>query len=221
MGLVYTHATRVMIWLGEDDDDDTALAFDVLRFFARKWNQRGLDSCQRINVLQLLGDFEVEGAQLELATPRPVKNLFQRSWFERTWVCEEFMLAKEAYVVCGHQEAMWGDFLDACTWMRVCGLFTPYEGAMMISLPTMESVRSMRFDFAPHFSLIRLLIHKRQQNHGSEGQGIWLAENGHTSRKSGARLWKDYCRSIYGDESTYHREPRLGGPQHSALPRAR
>jgi hypothetical protein len=32
------------------------LAFDVLRFFARKWNQRGIDSFRRINGLQLLGD---------------------------------------------------------------------------------------------------------------------------------------------------------------------
>jgi hypothetical protein len=64
----------VMIWLGEDDDDDTASAFDVLRFFARKWNQRGLYSCRLIKVLQFVGDFEVESAELELATAWPVKK---------------------------------------------------------------------------------------------------------------------------------------------------
>jgi hypothetical protein len=41
MGQIYTNTSRVMIWLdGDDDDDDTALAFDMLRRFASRVGER-------------------------------------------------------------------------------------------------------------------------------------------------------------------------------------
>jgi hypothetical protein len=64
-------------------------------------------------------DIATQGTDLEFeySTAWTVSKLFQRSWFERTWVFQEVLLAKEEFVMHGRQEIDWEDICRACSWM--------------------------------------------------------------------------------------------------------
>ncbi len=80
MGVIYSQAKKVHIWLGAETDGRLAAdAFGLLR---------------RI----VLGDDACRVSPDELAILRP---LFGRSWFGRRWVIQEVALARHATVHCG------------------------------------------------------------------------------------------------------------------------
>jgi hypothetical protein len=60
--------------------------------------------------------------EFESSTAWAVSKLFQRSWFERTWVFQKVVLGEEVFVACGRQEIDWEEVCRACSWMSAGGL---------------------------------------------------------------------------------------------------
>jgi hypothetical protein len=116
MGMIYSHSTNCMIWLGEEGDDNAALAFDTLRTV----HDRLQLSDEKISV----ADFE------RLALPQPdniawweVKQLFRRPWFTRLWTIQEVILpTSDVYVKCGRATTPWDDLARWCSTLVSCGL---------------------------------------------------------------------------------------------------
>jgi hypothetical protein len=93
MGKIYHLAYEVVIWLGPADEDSD-------------------------RVMDIIASSDVEAMQsLEFADG--FHKLLLRSWFYRTWIVQEFVLAKfPPKVVCGTKSITSGQFLAAHTFIR-------------------------------------------------------------------------------------------------------
>jgi hypothetical protein len=96
MSLVYTRASQVCVWLGEDDATSRK-AFKFIR-----------DEISHLkNFDQLCND------QKNAEKWRAFLGLMQREWFSRRWVVQEIALASKASVYCGPDELEWRDLAIA------------------------------------------------------------------------------------------------------------
>ncbi|KAI1847418.1 hypothetical protein JX266_006643 [Neoarthrinium moseri] len=96
MSLIYTKASGVCVWLGEDDDDSNlAIQFvkeDILNF----------------------ENFDAVCSNKKNADKwRALLMLMQRPWFSRRWVVQEIALAQKATIYCGPDIIAWDDFAVA------------------------------------------------------------------------------------------------------------
>ena len=95
MAEIYSRASSVLIWLGEEyEDSQTAMDFvgDVLD-------------------LELLDDLATR--EQSLAQWDALAKLMRREWFSRRWVVQELAMAKEASVYAGEAAVHWDDFAEA------------------------------------------------------------------------------------------------------------
>ncbi|KAF2993691.1 hypothetical protein E8E13_001942 [Curvularia kusanoi] len=97
MAQIYSHAARVVVWLGQSAEDSEAV-FNVLLLLA----QRSLrpQSDQDLNLTRI--------ANLKI---HPLKALLHRAWFNRVWVLQEVAAARCVSITCGPSELMSYDFL--------------------------------------------------------------------------------------------------------------
>jgi hypothetical protein len=87
MGMIYTHATNTIIWLGDDDGSDPSLAFDLMEtVYAR---------LQGTDAQVTPADFQ------RLAFPPvldqswwAIRQLLRRPWMGRLWTIQEAVLSK-------------------------------------------------------------------------------------------------------------------------------
>ncbi|KAK0664574.1 heterokaryon incompatibility protein-domain-containing protein [Cercophora samala] len=95
MSLIYTSASQVCVWLGEDNDDSaTAISF--------------------IHEIMQLENFDAIAANKDNATKwQSLLLLMQRPWFSRRWVVQEIALARKATIYCGKDEIAWQNFAVA------------------------------------------------------------------------------------------------------------
>lgn len=105
MSDIYLKAENVIIWLGELEES-TPLAWDLMRkLVSLSQNERELIE---------LGSFRtgrsVPSPLGHLHTPahwQAVVELLERTWFTRSWVVQEFVLAREITVLCGSLTLDW------------------------------------------------------------------------------------------------------------------
>ncbi|KAF2106218.1 heterokaryon incompatibility protein-domain-containing protein [Lophiotrema nucula] len=90
MGVIYKHASRVLIWLGADDDDK-ATAHQVLSMLSgyQQWND------------PKWWDSQVWKRRRYIES---MKRFLSRRWFQRRWIVQEAALAPVAIVKCGKEE---------------------------------------------------------------------------------------------------------------------
>ncbi|KAH7411972.1 hypothetical protein DE146DRAFT_602378 [Phaeosphaeria sp. MPI-PUGE-AT-0046c] len=96
---IYSSATQVTIWLGEEDEDSD-VAFDALHKIigTESWPK---DKSTCSNIRQHSGTF-----YFQLAA--------RRSWLSRVWILQELAMSKnDPIVVCGHKSAPWSIFIAA------------------------------------------------------------------------------------------------------------
>lgn len=115
MGDIYKAASRVIVWLGIDDDL-TEIAFALMR---------GLLDVPREARLNL-HPHDVRPRHtnplLNLQNWKALAQFFQRSWFNRAWVIQEVVFANAVNVLCGSHEISWDDlhqishFLATTSW---------------------------------------------------------------------------------------------------------
>jgi hypothetical protein len=98
-----------MIWLGEDENGHGYLAFEALRNYAKKYEENiWVDDRNEAERTQSVG--------------AAVNAVFHRPWFERTWIFQEAVLAKQATVFYGRHEIEWESLYRAAVWLVSCTL---------------------------------------------------------------------------------------------------
>ncbi|KAI0965378.1 heterokaryon incompatibility protein-domain-containing protein [Xylaria arbuscula] len=118
MGDIYRRASRVVVWLGEAENDSTE-AIDLL-----KWMGERVDVNFFRQLMRPSSDFEPDCTVLSDRTqPLPFDEdehfslhaLFCRPWFDRLWVRQEIGLANQASAVvsCGNRTIPWLTFKRA------------------------------------------------------------------------------------------------------------
>ena len=114
MGQLFANAKRVIIWLGDDYEDSER----VMRTMPLLSSQAVLEVLSAQNCI----DFE---ALSKMGVP-PVEDvlwislfdLLHRPWFERLWIVQEAVLAREAVFLCGTQTTSWNEMREICAAMR-------------------------------------------------------------------------------------------------------
>lgn len=97
MGIIYSTAANVAIWLGRADDGGTS---DRVMDFIDSMLKQGVE--QTLEDQSLQHKYAIEWS-----------NLLSLMWFSHRWVIQELALAKNAEVRCGSKRVHWRDFSDA------------------------------------------------------------------------------------------------------------
>jgi hypothetical protein len=160
MGMIYTHATNTIIWLGDDDGSDPSLAFDLMEtIYARL---QGTDA-------------QVTPADFERLDFPPVsdrswwalKYLLRRPWMGRLWTIQEAILSRHLFVKCGQAEAAWEDFAVWCFTLQDTGILRwltantvldkQYIGVSTTALSSPQGatvINSIQVDRSQHLSFV-------------------------------------------------------------------
>ncbi|KAM5353726.1 hypothetical protein ACJ41O_000376 [Fusarium nematophilum] len=97
MGSIYSQARKVVVWLGEQTEE-VQEAFSLLKQAALRPSYERRDSDLR----DISSDWF------------PVINLLRRPWFQRTWIIQEAVLAREPLLVCGLETLPWKTLSSCC-----------------------------------------------------------------------------------------------------------
>ncbi|KAF1917286.1 heterokaryon incompatibility protein-domain-containing protein [Ampelomyces quisqualis] len=123
MGEIYHSAQRVVVWLG-DADEDTCKEFD----FAQTMLSDGMPMKPGLTA-DHVGEIFVK--------------LLSRPWFTRTWVVQEVALAKEASLHYGRIVLTWDRLVELCTQL-VSVVTMTYQGTILVSyLSNLERAKQM------------------------------------------------------------------------------
>lgn len=165
MGLIYTHATNTVIWLGDEGDGDPRLAFDLLQQIRSRLQlfegSVQPDDLERLHLPPL--HKPVAPAWLE------VVGLFQRDWFSRLWVIQEAVLSANLYIKCGRAVASWEDLAVWCETIRDSGIaalldalhLTPEPRSGILTVHEVSSYRTYDQVHENHASLLEALVMSR------------------------------------------------------------
>jgi hypothetical protein len=95
MGEIYSQAKKVLVWMGDEDQDITRVFADF----------RMLAALEDQLVPELVQDIflEIFGSD----SPTAVNDCFHKLWFRRRWVLQEVALSKEARIFCHDQQISW------------------------------------------------------------------------------------------------------------------
>ena len=113
---IYRTATRVVVWLGPEEDDSN-YAMDLLESVGSK-----IEVDWGAVVMRPALSSEAADDLVDRKKPLPFEkrgldaldSLFHRSWFERLWIRQEIRLANAgAIVACGSSVIRWTDFRKA------------------------------------------------------------------------------------------------------------
>lgn len=115
MGHIYTAAGQVLVWLGPEDDS-TILAFELMqRLIALEPGARAALNPDGVSVSN-------KEPSLVLCKWKALSHFFARTWFSRTWIIQEAVLARSCTVLCGSHTISWktlvtlSDFLATSNW---------------------------------------------------------------------------------------------------------
>ncbi|KIW42859.1 uncharacterized protein PV06_06367 [Exophiala oligosperma] len=95
MADIYQEATKVRVWLGEEDEDSNK-------------------ACNFIKEILSFRKFNELCRSAEFATKwNAFRNLMQRPWFKRRWIVQEVAFAQQAEVYCGRDKLSWDELASA------------------------------------------------------------------------------------------------------------
>ncbi|KAH8804435.1 heterokaryon incompatibility protein-domain-containing protein [Xylogone sp. PMI_703] len=98
MGEIYSQAHKVHIWLGSDNEDETAKVFVFFRLLV-------------LFPAQAEATDIFDGAE---AAASQIKRFFQRPWFQRRWILQEAALAQYGIMYSGGHSIPYTMFVSAC-----------------------------------------------------------------------------------------------------------
>ncbi|CAK7204240.1 hypothetical protein SEUCBS139899_006995 [Sporothrix eucalyptigena] len=115
---VYTQAWRVLVWLGEEEEDGSLAGLDVALAQAMQFlpdtplDAEGLHQTAQ-TVLRQAQELQKQGKPNFLDHDwSSLIRLIERPWFRRKWVIQEVCLAKDAVVVVGNITFPWAHLAE-------------------------------------------------------------------------------------------------------------
>lgn len=149
MRRIYAQATRVLVWLG-DEDETTELAF-------QKLGRCAYASIEVIGNMRAIFD----GHEEDLVA---ITRLLQRHYFSRLWILQEIIAARNVVVMCGGYLMPWKTLHDAVLWLHACNLRSSLEdeGSIIMALEAWRSELQESSDLdSSNISLLELLSQTR------------------------------------------------------------
>ncbi|KAK4222861.1 hypothetical protein QBC38DRAFT_488845 [Podospora fimiseda] len=113
MAGIYAKASGVIVWLGEDGEEDGETALETIRGAAARATPSGY----------LLREKKRKRTKAYLA----VRRLLNRPWFERIWVLQEVAAARQTWIQCGRATIPGYIFCLGIEALRLPGLFDRAE----------------------------------------------------------------------------------------------
>lgn len=110
---IFQHAEKVFAWIGDEKDN----------------SNRAIEALVQIRTLAVSPDVWPKelppvSSTWSGSTPSPnepiwrdIDKIFQRDWFHRVWVVQEFVLASQVRIVCGVWDVNWDDIFAA---LEIC-----------------------------------------------------------------------------------------------------
>jgi hypothetical protein len=139
MQFVYAQATRVIVWLGRDDDL-TGTAINAIERLYNFIPQNG-SLLERFN--WATSEQKVpQGQRLTGLEGVALARFFQRAWFKRVWVIQEAVFADQAIVMCGDLSIKW-DHLALVCHSGVLREAARVSAAMVRASPGILAIRRM------------------------------------------------------------------------------
>ncbi|KAF0318094.1 ankyrin and het domain protein [Colletotrichum asianum] len=123
MGNIYSHAKRVVVWLGKETNE-LYRAAQLMKFlgsiFYYDWDA---NTCQQHSDTADLLAHRRAPMPFQTADWQSLYDFFDLTWFKRLWVKQEIILAKGAAIfMTGKQEFTWNDFCGGASYLSVIGL---------------------------------------------------------------------------------------------------
>ncbi|TVY84305.1 Heterokaryon incompatibility protein 6 OR allele [Lachnellula suecica] len=121
MDQIYRHAQKVIVWLGPEDENQTATSIDVLeRLAAVPRENQDVEIPSGLNHREIYTNLGMD--PVRTSEWIALGELLMRTWFNRMWVIQELFEAKEVVVFCGRYELEWKQIVDASELLRATGL---------------------------------------------------------------------------------------------------
>ncbi|KAK4158746.1 heterokaryon incompatibility protein-domain-containing protein [Cladorrhinum sp. PSN259] len=107
MGFIYTGTDQVLAWLG-DESEDSDLAMDMIE----QWGNWAIS--MKDKELKNLADIQKDIPNaFDRDAVSAIQNILQRPFWNRIWIVQEVVLAKELDLVCGTKRLPWNLFIEA------------------------------------------------------------------------------------------------------------
>ena len=171
MGLVYQSARRVLVYLGEDEDDSEDLQDFIPRIVSASKRSKAARN-PILDIFQLSRtekkEFGVPDPLWDLLSINALMTLRQRKWFQRVWIIQELLLAKEAIFICGRWECSWLDFLVAVDFTMGTGLLA-YSTLQPINISHYEVLQTSRNHWinSPYTWNLRELLERHSRSYAT------------------------------------------------------
>ena len=159
MGMIYTKARRVIIWLGEGTPE-VIRAFTMMKEAAPQFSHwRRSDNAP----IAISWDWS------------PVFALLRRPWFQRTWIIQEAVLAHEPILACGHETLPWQTLVNFCEADEFNSIVPPDDAEIEQALQAVSMIthgrhechtkfirkRKKKEKYTPDFKLVSTLYETR------------------------------------------------------------
>ncbi|KAK2780550.1 ankyrin and het domain protein [Colletotrichum kahawae] len=123
MGDIYSHAKRVVVWLGQETDDLYRAAQCVKFLGSIFYLDRHAYTCQQYSDTTDSLAHPLAPMPFKIADSQSLFDFFDLPWFKRLWVKQEIILAKGAAIfVIGKQEFTWDDFCGGASYLMNIGI---------------------------------------------------------------------------------------------------
>jgi hypothetical protein len=148
MGRIYAESDRTIVWLGESDDTTSTLYHQsmVAPLMIPNHSQR---MYQPMNAMSLTEFLALLPQSRQQADVKGIQAFFARNWFQRLWVVQEVVLARNLMVLCGEFIFNWqelAEFTDEYTrYIELLGRSDTAERALR-GLDTMRLISALRGD---------------------------------------------------------------------------
>ncbi len=106
MGLIYSNASYVIAWIGEEADDSN---FAINCLYNRAQMLLPVD---RKPPRGIRHNESSSGSEITFSIEDSVADLFRRPYWKRVWIIQEISKGREVHVLCGLRSIRWG-FLQA------------------------------------------------------------------------------------------------------------
>jgi Heterokaryon incompatibility protein (HET) len=138
MKSIFSKARGVVVWLGEEVDTDCH-AFDIIRMFEESPtpDETGKSASKGLRYLQSL-PLPEEGSRSKWDS---LYSILHRQWYNRIWVIQEVVMAREIRIICGEQTCSWAALIGMATAIMQGGFHVWMSGVEMSSLVNMAALR--------------------------------------------------------------------------------
>jgi len=138
MAEIYSRASRVLIWLGEETESVPA-AFEAIRWTRTLFP----DGAAFITVVKMPPEqireyhqrnqnYLASGEMIRISKMwEPVFELGLRPWFTRKWIVQEVVSGQHGLIICGPYTLPWNIFEDTFTYMTALGMsLVAFQGSI-------------------------------------------------------------------------------------------